>query len=80
MDVRKMKFEDFFFDCVIDKSLLDTMLLGDGGSFNIKLMLNEIYRVLSPTGVYICISIHIPKKIKKYLKNTKIYNWKIALH
>ncbi len=25
MDVRKMKFEDFFFDCVIDKGTLDSL-------------------------------------------------------
>ena len=56
------------------------MLCGDGGFSNIQLMLKEIYRVLSPTGVYICISVGTPKQRKKYLKNTKMFNWTIAVH
>jgi ubiquinone/menaquinone biosynthesis C-methylase UbiE len=48
-------------------------------------MLSEIYRVLSPNGIYICISHAIGSKRKKYLKpydsNKNLrYNWGIVKH
>lgn len=49
-------------------------------------MLKEIHRVLTPTGIYICVS-HAPEaKRHKYLKNfdkkekKKNYNWKRTKH
>ena len=56
MDVRNLQFKDGTFDVVIDKALLDAMVCGDGAKGNTESMLKEIHRVLSPTGVYICIS------------------------
>ena len=41
---------------VIDKALLDAMVCTDGAAANVNLMLSEVYRVLSPTGVYISVS------------------------
>jgi ubiquinone/menaquinone biosynthesis C-methylase UbiE len=38
-------------------------------------MLSEINRVLSPTGVYVCISHGTEAQRKKYMKNLKKYNW-----
>ena len=61
MDVRSLQFEDGTFDCVVDKGTFDSILCGDGSAPNSEQMLNEIYRVLSPTGVYICISYGIPE-------------------
>jgi ubiquinone/menaquinone biosynthesis C-methylase UbiE len=57
MDVRSMTtFDDSSFDAVIDKGTFDSIVCGDGSSTNAEQMLDEIHRVLSPTGVYICIS------------------------
>ncbi len=32
-------------------------------------MLNEVYRVLSPSGIFICVSHAVPAKREKYFKN-----------
>ncbi len=80
MDVRNLLFKDNTFDCVIDKALLDNMLCGDGAFGNVQQMLTEIYRVLGPTGVYICVSHGTARQRKKYLKNVKKYNWKVSVH
>ena len=43
-------------------------------------MLDEIYRVLNPRGVYICITYGTPKKRIEYLEKVKMqnqFNWKI---
>ena len=60
MDVRSLQFQDGTFDAVVDKGTLDSILCGDGSGPNADQMLNEIYKVLSPTGVYICISYGLP--------------------
>lgn len=57
MDVREMDdFEPGTFDAVIDKGTFDSLVCGDGSKTNSEQMLKEIHRVLSPTGVYICVS------------------------
>ena len=43
-------------------------------------MLSEIHRVLSPTGVYICITHGMEAQRKKYIKNLKKYNWDRTKH
>ena len=75
-----MMFKDGAFDVVIDKGLLDAMVCSDGAVQNIQSMLSEIYRVLSPNGVYICISHGKEDQRKKYLKNLKKYNWDRTKH
>lgn len=80
MDVRSMAFKDGTFDCVIDKALLDAVVCSDGAAGNCQQMLSEIHRVLSPTGVYICITHGEEKQRKKYLKNVKKYNWDRIKH
>ena len=56
MDVRNLQYKDESFDVVIDKSLLDALICGGGALANTQMMMDEIYRVLTPTGVYICVS------------------------
>ena len=70
-----MSFKDGSFDIVIDKGLIDAMICSDGAAQNVQSMLSEIYRVLSPSGVYICVSHGKTDQRKKYLKNLKKYNW-----
>ena len=43
-------------------------------------MLNEVYRVLTPTGVYVCISHGAEVQRKKYLKDLKRFNWRRYKH
>ena len=79
MDVRNLQFKDGTFDVVIDKACLDAVICGDGKQ-NVDNMLSEIHRVLTPTGVYICLSHGTEKQRKKYLKNVNKYNWNRVKH
>jgi ubiquinone/menaquinone biosynthesis C-methylase UbiE len=77
-----MSFNDASFDVVIDKAVLDSISCGDGATKNVQSMLEEIHRVLTPTGCYISVS-HAPEaKRVKYFKcfdkklNKNRFNWK----
>lgn len=81
MDVRQLThIKDHTFDAVIDKALLDAMVCSDGANKNVELMLSEIHRVLTPNGVYLCVSHGTEAQRKKYLKNLKLYNWERKKH
>ena len=79
MDVRQMSFEDGMFDAVIDKGTFDSILCGDGSGPNAEQMLNEIHRVLSPNGVYICISYGVKETRMAYF-HKKEYDWTVLHH
>ena len=79
MDVRHLLFEDGTFDAVIDKGTFDSILCGDGSGPNSELMLNEIYRVLSPTGVYVCITYGVPEQRENYFRNSA-FDWEVHIH
>ena len=76
MDVRQLQFEDGCFDAVIDKACFDATLCGDNSGPNSESMLNEIHRVLSPTGVYICITYGVPENRLSYF-NKSTYEWTV---
>ena len=79
MDVHQMTFEDKSFDSVIDKGLFDAVACSQGDvKMEIESMLTEIYRVLRPNGVYVCISHGSMNQRKKHLKNLQKFNWKIT--
>mmetsp|Transcript_9130 Transcript_9130/g.21977 ORF Transcript_9130/g.21977 Transcript_9130/m.21977 type:complete len:302 (-) Transcript_9130:3057-3962(-) len=57
MDVTNLKYEDGSFGCVFDKATLDSLMnADDGGAGCAAAMLREAARVLSPGGLYICVS------------------------
>ena len=76
MDARSLQFEEGTFDAVIDKACFDAILCGDNSGPNSEAMLNEIHRVLSPTGVYICITYGVPENRLSYF-NRKEYDWTV---
>ena len=73
MDVKDMNFKPESFDCIIDKGLLDSVLVlyilsslilkkcGLSSTANARYMLEEIYNKLAPGGTYICISHGTPE-------------------
>ena len=76
MDARNLKFEDGSFDAIIDKACFDAILCGDNSGPNSKKMLSEVYRLLSPTGVYICITYGVPANRKSKFEK---FDWKIDI-
>ena len=76
MDAKNMsEFETGKFDAVIDKACFDAILCGDNSGPNSEAMLNEVYRVLNPGGVYICITYGVPEKRVNYFMK-KEFDWK----
>lgn len=57
MDAREMNdFAQHTFTAVIDKGTLDAVLCSYNPTASVESMLDEIYRVLVPGGIYICIT------------------------
>ena len=79
MDVRSLQYDDGTFDAVIDKGTFDSVLCGDGSGPNADLMLEQIYRCLSPTGVYICMTYGLPEQRMGYFQKPDFY-WTIFQH
>ena len=79
MDVRSLQFEDNTFDVVIDKGTFDSVLCGDGSAPNAEQMLNEVHRVLSANGVYICITYGVPESRLSFFQK-KEYEWTVFQH
>ena len=67
MDVRKMScFKDCQFDFVIEKSMLDAIITGQTNNYDSFHTLQEIHRVLAPTGTFISFSHATEAQRKKY--------------
>jgi EEF1A lysine methyltransferase 4 len=60
MDVCRLEFGDASFELVLDKSTLDALYCGDTPELQVKAMLGEVSRVLSPEGVYLGVSYGAP--------------------
>jgi ubiquinone/menaquinone biosynthesis C-methylase UbiE len=78
MDVRAMDFPDGSFEAVIDKATLDSVLCGEGSTVNANKMISEIYRVLGPAGVYICVSYGQADYRMCYLDKPE-YDWSVTI-
>jgi ubiquinone/menaquinone biosynthesis C-methylase UbiE len=85
MDVMDMnEFKNGEFNVVVDKGTLDSLLCGDNSEPNAIKMLNEIHRVLTHNGVYICITYGAEesrlKYFVKYILIQKNLEWDIQVH
>ena len=77
-DLKKMtNFKDAQFDAVIDKGTLDCILCGDRSQKNVKFALGEIYRVLKPGGVYVCVSYGTREQREDYFNRL---DWHLVVH
>lgn len=76
MNVCSIDFPSGCFDMVFDKCTLDCVLCGDSNFQRASLMLQNVYRVLKPGGVYILVSYGMPDARLGYIKN-KFLNWSI---
>ena len=56
MDVTDMTYQNEWFDIVLDKSTIDTLLWGDNDIYMVAKMMKEVQRVLIPGGKYLAIS------------------------
>lgn len=66
MDARQMPYENGTIPCVLDKSLIDTMLCYNKSRKATKDFIKEVYRVLEPGGVYISFSLHDVGEVVRY--------------
>lgn len=79
MDVcESIDIEDNYMNLVIDKGTLDCIICGPNNYINIMRMLEHIYRILVPGGVYICISHGKPETRCTFLSNPK-FNWEVEI-
>ena len=76
MNVCNIDFPPGCFDMVLDKCTLDCILCGENSFQKASLMMQSVYRVLKPGGVYFLISYGMPEARIGYLKN-KFLNWSI---
>jgi ubiquinone/menaquinone biosynthesis C-methylase UbiE len=59
------------------QAVLDAQLCGDDNFNNVSMMMNEMYRVLKPGGVYVCISYGVPATRMGYIKTPNL-DWAVS--
>jgi len=79
MDTRNLEFDEATFDAVIDKGTLDSLLCGENSTAHANKMISEVYRVLSPTGVYVVVSYGQPPNRLIFLDKPDLYNWDVEV-
>lgn len=67
MDVRQMSYHDCMFDVVVDKSTIDALLCGREPYVDTAKMVEEVWRVLKPGGLYLVVSYAGPENRMKHL-------------
>lgn len=72
-DVRTMDYPENSFDIVFDKGTLDSIACGDRSDIMVNRMLDSVYRVLVPGGIFFSVSYAPPKKRQnRYFNNEKL--------
>jgi hypothetical protein len=65
------------FSCILDKGTLDCVVCTDDSyAKKAKIMLDNIHRILSPGGCYICVSYGRPETRLSYFKDPS-YKWQV---
>lgn len=64
-----MDFSSGEYNVVLDKGTLDSILCGDNSVPNAEKMMQEIFRILAPGGVYVCITYGDEEHRKKFFVN-----------
>ncbi|XP_018432031.1 PREDICTED: endothelin-converting enzyme 2-like [Nanorana parkeri] len=85
MDARKLQFPDGSFDLVIEKGTLDSMMVDEKDPWNITPatvslvdeVLNEVSRVLAPSGCFISITFSPPHFRTRHYAQPK-YGWSVS--
>jgi len=79
MDVRDLKYENDFFDMVVDKSTIDAILCGECSFINVAKMLKEVDRVLKVDGIYMIISYGQPENRVFHLERNYL-NFEVTIY
>ncbi len=72
MDVRNMRYPSEHFNMVLDKSTIDALLCSDNPVISVAQMLEEVYRVLKPNGVYFVVSYGSPMVRMEHLEREHV--------
>jgi len=56
MDVTDIRYDDNYFDVIIDKGTMDALLCGNKSFLSVAIMLKEVQRLIKTDGVFISIS------------------------
>jgi ubiquinone/menaquinone biosynthesis C-methylase UbiE len=72
MDCLKLRIVDKFFDLVIDKACLDTLLTGEKPYLSVARYLKEVQRVLRVGGKFFLVSTGDPEKRMHHLKRSNL--------
>jgi len=62
------------YNIILDKGTLDSILCGDNSTPNAEKMLGEVYRILAPSGTYICVTYGDEDHRKKFFVNYSFNN------
>lgn len=79
VDATALSFPDGYFDAVLDKGTLDSVLCGENSTSNATKMLAETSRVLKAGGNYMVISYGQPESRLTYLEKED-YKWRVTVH
>ena len=65
-------------ECIIDKSLIDTLMCATKSAKQLKKFMDEMYRIQKPNTMFITFSLHQPHEvIKNFEPNNSKYHWKV---
>ena len=77
-DITDLKVEPSSMSCVIDKAVLDSIMCGINSQEASAKMISNIYNVLSPGGIYVCISC-APFENREHIFKRPGCNWDIKI-
>ncbi|KYQ99865.1 hypothetical protein DLAC_03817 [Tieghemostelium lacteum] len=75
MDGRQMDFLDETFESIFDKGTVDAVMCSDDDNSNALKIVEEVYRVLKPGGVFIIMSYGSPEARLPLVNRKDKFNW-----